>query len=181
MAQGQRALGLLRLGLCPPAVCRMDEQAARPSSWGHGTRPCGPEPPSALSKQMCRQGKTVLLAVPAAARAAGSGHTFLHTRRHPAARPRPLLVHSPGCDTHSSLCVSFRAASGPLVSSHCSSGGGGAVDPLVCWDPLVHALQVSGRRFGVLRPCCAVWWVGIERVLQLLLPFSECRGCSRLV
>lgn len=180
MAQGQRALGLLRLGLCPPAVCRMAEQAARPSSWGHGTRPCAPEPSSALPKQMCRQGKTVLLPVPAAARAAGSGHAFLHRCTHLAARLGPLLVHSPGCDTHSSLCVSSRAVSRPLalVSSHCS-GGGGAVDPLVCRDPLVHALQVSGRRLGVSAlsqaMLCSVGWVGIERVPQLLPPFSGCR------
>lgn len=153
VAPGQRAQGLR-----VPGVCRMAEQAARPSSC-RGTKPCAPEPPSALPKLMCRQGKIVSLPVPAA----GSGQAFPHTCRHPAPRLEPLLVHSPGFGTHSSLCFSCRAASGPLasVSSHCS-GGVAAVDPLVCRDPLVRAFQVSSRRFGVSALPQAVLCCGVS-------------------
>lgn len=177
MAQGQKARGLLSwvcvLLLCAGWLSRLPDPPA-----GTGTRPCAPEPSSALPKQ--RTGRGRLAACPCSSQ--GSISTHVQTPSSKAGAP--LLVHSPGCGTHSSWCVSFRAASGPLawVSSHCS-GGSGAVDPLVCWDHLVRAVQVSCR-YGVsvlsqAMPCCGM---GGDREGSPAAPtLLWGRGCSWLV
>lgn len=81
-----------------------------------------------------------------------SQDTHLHTCTHSLPLFGPLPACGPGCGTQSWLCVSCRAAAGPVAWDCDWRGCAFGTPSPVCRDPVVCAFQVSRKGTGSAGP-----------------------------